>query len=195
MPAGPPPCRPLSTRPGHDDTSACAIGEIGLDYHYDLSPRDVQREVFRQQVRLRREQRLPVIIHTREADEDTIAILREEGRAQVSGVFHCFSGTAALARAALDLGFHLSFSGIVTFPKATGLRQIAADVPAERLLVETDCPYLAPVPRRGKRNEPAWVVHTAAAVAAGAGNHGFPRLDRQTTANFERLFDLTRRAR
>jgi TatD DNase family protein len=168
---------------------ACAVGEIGLDYHYDLSPREAQRDVFRAQVRYARERGLPVVIHTREADEDTLAILGAEGRAELSGVFHCFSGTAALARAALDLGFHLSFSGIVTFPKAAPLRDIAASTPADRLLVETDCPYLAPVPRRGKRNEPAWLVHTAAAVAAARGI-GAVDVDRVTTANFERLFGL-----
>jgi TatD DNase family protein len=167
--------------------AACAIGEIGLDYHYDFSPRDVQREVFRVQVRHARQTRLPVIVHTREADDDTLSILREEGAGEVRGVFHCFSGSAALARAALDLGFHLSFSGIVTFPKAGPLRDIAASAPADRLLVETDCPYLAPVPRRGKRNEPAWVVHTAEALSRVRGTP-LAEVDRLTTANFERLF-------
>jgi TatD DNase family protein len=166
---------------------ACAIGEIGLDYHYDLSPRDVQRDVFRAQVRLAREWDRPIIVHTREADDDTIAILTEEGGAAVKGVFHCFSGTAALARAALDLGFFLSFSGIVTFNRADALRAVAASVPETRLLVETDCPYLAPVPRRGSRNEPAWVVHTAAAVAAARGVAP-ERVDEATTRNFEALF-------
>jgi TatD DNase family protein len=168
-------------------SSTVALGEVGLDYHYDLSPRDVQREVFRVQVRHARVRRVPLIVHTREADDDTLAILREEGGGGVSGVFHCFSGTAALARAALDIGFHLSFSGIATFPKAGALREIAAFVPEERLLVETDCPYLAPVPCRGRRNEPAWVVHTVAAVAA-ARSVGMADLERVTTANFERLF-------
>jgi TatD DNase family protein len=166
---------------------ACAVGEIGLDYHYDLSPRDVQRDVFRAQVRYARHRRLPVIIHTREADEDTLAVLREEGEGEVEGVFHCFSGSAGLARAALELGFFLSFSGIVTFPRAAPLREIARSVPASRLLVETDCPYLAPVPRRGKRNEPAWVVHTAEELARARGT-GLDEVDRLTTANFERLF-------
>jgi TatD DNase family protein len=165
----------------------CAIGEIGLDYHYDLSPRDVQREVFRAQVRLARKRGRPVIVHTREADEDTVSILEEEGRREVQGVFHCFSGTAALADAALDLGFLLSFSGIVTFPKAEGLRSVAASAPAGRLLVETDCPYLAPVPCRGKRNEPAWVVHTAGAVAAARGVD-VQALEAATTRNFHSLF-------
>jgi len=165
----------------------CAVGEIGLDYHYDLSPREVQREVFRCQVAFARASRWPVVIHTREADEDTLAILSEEGRGEVRGVFHCFSGTAALAAAALDLGFTVSFSGIVTFPKADALRAIAASVPAERVLVETDCPYLAPVPRRGRRNEPSWVVHTADAVASVRGLSR-EDLDGVVTANFARLF-------
>jgi TatD DNase family protein len=128
-----------------------------------------------------------VIIHTREADEDTVAILEEEGRREVRGVFHCFSGSASLARAALDLGFALSFSGIVTFPRADALRAIAAEAPEDRVLVETDCPYLAPVPQRGKRNEPAWVAHTAAAVAAVRGVE-LRTLDEMTTRKFEALF-------
>ena len=166
---------------------ACAIGEIGLDYHYDLSPRAVQREVFRAQVRLARTTGRPLIIHTREADEDTLAILEEEGQGEVRGVFHCFSGTASLARAALDLGFLLSFSGIVTFPRAGALREIVSSTPADRILVETDCPYLAPVPRRGKRNEPAWVVDTAAVVAA-VRQVDLQAVDEASTRNFERLF-------
>ncbi len=165
----------------------CAIGEIGLDYHYDYSPRDVQRSVFRSQVALARETGLPVVIHTREADDDTVAIVREEGGGQVRGVFHCFSGTAALAAQALDLGFLLSFSGIVTFPKAGALRDLAASVPADRLLVETDCPYLAPMPHRGRRNEPALVAHTLAVLAEVRGV-GAGELDATVTANFARLF-------
>jgi len=166
-----------------------ALGEIGLDYHYGFSPPDIQRDVFRVQVGFAREARLPVIIHTREADADTLAILEDEGRGEVGGVFHCFSGTAELARRALDLGFLLSFSGIVTFPRAEALRAIAAATPAGRLLVETDCPYLAPVPLRGKRNEPAWVVHTATVVASmrGATPADF---DREVTATFDRVFPL-----
>lgn len=166
---------------------ACAIGEIGLDYHYDLSPRDVQRRVFRSQVGLAREMGLPIVIHTREADQDTVAIVREEGRGEVRGVFHCFSGTAALAAEALDLGFLVSFSGILTFPKADALREIAARIPADRLLVETDCPYLAPVPMRGQRNEPAWVVRTAERLAE---LRGVPpaELERVVATNFARLF-------
>jgi TatD DNase family protein len=165
---------------------ARAIGEIGLDYHYDFSARDVQRRVFGTQVRLARELGLPVAVHTREADEDTVRIIREEGRGEVEGVFHCFSGSESLAREALDLGFFLSFSGILTFPKAGSLREIASWVPADRLLVETDCPYLAPVPMRGKRNEPAWVVRTAAVIAA-ARQTELAEIDRIVTSNLSRL--------
>ena len=163
-----------------------AIGEIGLDYHYDLSPRDVQREVFRAQVRLARETGLPVVVHAREADEDTVSILRDEGAGEVRGIFHCFSGTEQLAREALDLGFLLSFSGMVTFPKAQSIRTIAAEVPADRLLAETDCPYLAPVPMRGRRNEPAFVARTVATLAE-VRRVAVNDLDRVMTSNFARL--------
>jgi TatD DNase family protein len=163
-----------------------AVGEIGLDYHYDLSPRDVQRAVFRAQVAWARETSLPVVIHTREADADTVAILEEAGGGGLAGVFHCFSGSAALARRALGLGFLVSFSGIVTFPRAGSLRDVAATVPLDRLLVETDCPYLAPVPMRGRRNEPAWVVRVAERLAEVAGV-SLADLDRQVTTNFVRL--------
>jgi TatD DNase family protein len=146
-----------------------AIGEIGLDYHYDFSPRPVQQQVFREQVRLARELELPVVIHTREADDDTLAILREEGDGDLKGVFHCFTGDRVLARAALDLGFHLSFAGIVTFPKAAPLRDVVRATPPDRLLVETDSPYLAPVPYRGKRNEPAFVARVVEAIAEVRG--------------------------
>src|SRR3989441_5631727 len=130
--------------------SAGAIGEIGLDYHYDFSPRDVQEAVFRAQLRLARELGLPVVIHTREAEEDTVAILRAEGHGRLRGVLHCFTGTPALARAGLDLGFFVSVAGIITFPKAADLRDTVRQVPLERLLTETDSPFLAPVPFRGK---------------------------------------------
>jgi TatD DNase family protein len=150
-------------------SEARAIGEIGLDYHYDFSPRDVQQEVFREQVRLARALKLPIVIHTREASDDTLAILRDEGGGDVRGVFHCFTGDRALARAALDIGFHLSFAGIVTFPKAAELRDVARDTPADRLLIETDSPYLAPVPHRGKRNEPAYVTRVVETIAEVRG--------------------------
>ena len=166
--------------------SARAIGEIGLDYHYDFAPRDVQRAVFAAQVRLARDLNLPVIIHTREADEDTIAILKDEQGA-LRGVMHCFTGDAAMARRALDLNLSLSFAGILTFPRAAELRETARSVPAERLLVETDSPYLAPVPHRGKRNEPAWVVRVLETLAETRG--AAPQLlGEQIARNFVRLF-------
>jgi TatD DNase family protein len=142
-----------------------AVGEIGLDYHYDFSPRESQRDVFREQLRLARDLRLPVVIHTREADADTFQILREERADEIGGVFHCFTGDRKMARQCLDLGFHLSLAGIVTFPRALELKEVARLVPIDRLLIETDSPYLAPVPHRGKRNEPAYVVRTADVVA------------------------------
>ena len=148
---------------------ACAIGEIGLDYHYDFSPRDVQQEIFRAQIGLARELGLPIVVHTREATADTFRIIAEAGDAAVRGVFHCFTGDAAMARAALDIGFFLSFAGIVTFPRAEELREAARLVPADRLLSETDSPYLAPVPYRGKRNEPAYVARVVEALAEARG--------------------------
>jgi len=166
---------------------ARAIGEIGLDYHYDFSPRPVQQEVFRRQVALARELDLPVVIHTREATADTFAILREAGAGALGGVFHCFSGDAAMAREALDLGFAVSFAGIVTFPKAADVREAARIVPADRLLVETDAPYLAPVPHRGTRNEPARVVHVAESLA-GVRQEPVAAVAAAVTGTFERLF-------
>jgi TatD DNase family protein len=167
--------------------SARAVGEIGLDYHYDFSPRDVQHAVFRAQVRLARELQLPVIIHTREADEDTIAILRDEGGGEVRGVLHCFTGNPALADAGLALGFYVSLAGIITFPKAAELRETVRRVPLERLLVETDSPFLAPVPYRGKRNEPAYVARVVDRLAE---MHQVTSADlaRRTADNFDTLF-------
>ena len=147
---------------------AVAVGEIGLDYHYDFSPPAAQREVFAAQARLAVSRGLPVIIHTREATDDTLDVLRETG-AGAGGVMHCFTGTVDEARRALDLGMFISLAGIVTFPKADALREVARFVPEDRLLVETDAPFLAPVPHRGKRNEPAFVMQTIAAVAEARG--------------------------
>jgi TatD DNase family protein len=168
-----------------------ALGETGLDYHYDNSPREVQREVFARQLRLARAEGLPVIIHSREADEETAEILRRELEGSgTSGVMHCFGGGPALAEAALGLGFYVSFAGNVTFKKAEPLREVAAAVPLERLLVETDCPYLAPVPHRGRRNEPAFAVETARFLAELRGvSHD--ELGRVTSENFSRLFGVT----
>ena len=169
------------------DGNVVAIGEIGLDYHYDLSPREVQQAVFRGQVRLARELQRPIVIHTREADEDTIAILRGEGDGEVAGVLHCFTGTDALATAGLELGLYVSLAGIITFPKAAGLRETVRRLPLERLLAETDSPFLAPVPYRGKRNEPAHVARVVEQLAALHGTTA-DRMAAQTTANFHTLF-------
>jgi TatD DNase family protein len=166
---------------------ARAIGEIGLDYHYDYSPHDVQLVVFRAQIRLARELGLPVVIHTREADEDTLDVLREDGKGEVRGVLHCFSGTPALARAGLDLGLYISVAGIVTFNGAAELRDTVKLVPLDRLMAETDSPFLAPVPLRGKRNEPALLSHVIATLAQ-IHQVDVTEMDRRTTANFHSLF-------
>jgi len=168
------------------------IGEAGLDYFYEHSPKDDQRRNFRAHIAASRETGLPLIVHARDADADLCQILAEEqARGAFPGLIHCFSSTEKLARTALDLGMLISISGIVTFKKADELRAIVADVPLDRLLVETDAPYLAPMPYRGKRNEPAHVVHTAAAVAA-LKNVEPERLAAQTTENFFTLFKKAR---
>lgn len=161
------------------------IGETGLDFHYDHSPREVQERVFRAHIAASHESGLPLIVHAREADDAIARILMEA--CPPAGVLHCFSSGRALAEAALDLGFYISISGIVTFRKAEELRAIVRDVPLDRLLVETDAPYLAPVPYRGKRNEPAYVAATVAAVAALKGVEA-DELAAATTDNFFRLF-------
>jgi TatD DNase family protein len=165
------------------------LGETGLDYFYDNSPRDVQQESFRRHIRAGLETGLPIVIHTREADADTMRVVKEETAGQpVKGLLHCFSSGRQLAEEALEYGFYISLSGIVTFKKSEELRAIVKDVPMDRLLVETDAPYLAPLPYRGKRNEPAYVAHTAACVAGVKGVDP-AELARQTTANFHRLFE------
>lgn len=167
--------------------AARAIGEIGLDYHYDFSPREVQQAVFRAQLQLARSRELPIVIHTREAEDDTLRILAEEGGPALRGVFHCFTGDAAAAARALATGFYLSIPGVVSFPKAEALRAALAQVPADRLLVETDSPYLAPVPHRGKRNEPAHVAKVVDHVAAARGVP--PEIvAAETDRNFDALF-------
>jgi TatD DNase family protein len=164
-----------------------AVGEIGLDYHYDFAPRDAQHAVFRAQIALARRRGLPVVIHTREAEDDTFAILAEEQAGDVPVVFHCFTGTPATARRVIDAGYHLSLAGIVTFPRALELKDVARAVPLDRLLVETDSPYLAPVPHRGKRNEPAHVAVVAEAIAALRGESP-DRIREATARNFQRIF-------
>jgi TatD DNase family protein len=169
------------------DPASRAVGEIGLDYHYDFAPKHTQQRVFRAQVQLARDRDLPIIIHTREAEDDTLAILREESRGSIRGVLHCFTGTRALAEQALALGLHISFAGIVTFPKATALRDIAPLVPENRLLCETDSPYLAPTPYRGKRNEPAWVMRVVEELAL-LRQVPAAALQARLAANFAALF-------
>ena len=165
-----------------------AIGEAGLDYHYDMSPRDVQLRVFRTHIDAARQTGLPLVIHARNADDDMIRILTDEmGRGRFSAVLHCYSSGEKLAQAGIELGLYVSFSGILTFRNSEDIRRIAALVPHDRLLVETDAPYLAPVPYRGKTNEPAYVAHTAKVLADVAGVTE-AEIARVTTANFYRLF-------
>ena len=164
-----------------------AIGEIGLDFHYDYSPRETQREVFRRQIRLARDVGLPIVVHTREADDETAAILEEEAARETGGVIHCFTGGLDLARRSLDLGLLISFSGILAFPRSEVIQAVAREVPEDRLLVETDAPFLAPPPHRGKRNEPAFVVEVARKLAAlrGVSEQG---LAEAAQRNYARLF-------
>ena len=168
--------------------AARAVGEIGLDYHYDFAPRDAQHAVFRVQIELARRRRLPIVIHTREAEDDTFRLLDEERGGDVPVVFHCFTGGPATARRVLDAGYYLSLAGIVTFPRALELKEVATLVPLDRLLVETDSPYLAPVPHRGTRNEPAHVALVAGTVAALRGEAP-ERIREATAATFRRIFN------
>lgn len=163
-----------------------AVGEIGLDYHYDFSPRETQRAVFIEQLQAAGEAGKPVVIHTREAWEDTLRILREHWRPGPGGIMHCFSGGPSEAEQAIELGFHLGFTGVITFPKALRVQEAARQAPLDRLLVETDAPYLAPASRRGKRNEPAFVLETARKLAELRGE-SFQQVAGATTGNFKRL--------
>jgi TatD DNase family protein len=164
------------------------IGEAGLDYYYDNSPREVQQQVFRTHIAAARQSRLPLVIHARDADSDMISILTEEMRAgDYDAVLHCFSSGAELARVGIGLGFYVSFSGILTFRKSDAIRRIAAALPRDRLLVETDAPYLAPEPHRGRTNEPAYVAQTARVLAETIGI-GDDEVAQITTENFYRLF-------
>ena len=176
----------LVAKSGHE--KCVGIGEAGLDYYYDRSPRDIQRRVFRTQIAAARQAGLPIVVHSRDADEDMAEILSGEiGQGPFKGVLHCFSSSRRLALKAVDLGFYISFSGILTFKNAHDLRETAKLVPADRLLVETDAPFLAPVPKRGKRNEPGFVAHTAQKLAEIRGISTESLID-LTTENFFTLF-------
>ena len=172
-------------------TKVIAWGEIGLDFYYDHSPRDVQMEVFRRQIRTAKQLNLPIIIHSRDADDETVEILRQtcSDKDFRGGIMHCFGGTPQMARDLMEIGFMISFAGNVTFKKAENLRDAAKVVPLDKLLIETDCPFLTPVPFRGKRNEPSFVAHTAKFLADFYGIE-FEKLANQTTDNFVNFFDL-----
>ncbi|MDX1443667.1 MAG: TatD family hydrolase [Gammaproteobacteria bacterium] len=171
------------------DERCVAIGETGLDYHYDQVPREVQQERFRRHVRAAVKTDKPLVIHTRDAREDTIRILKEEGAEHCGGVLHCFTESLEMAEAVLPLNFCISFSGIVSFRNAESLREVARKLPQDRILVETDAPYLAPVPKRGKENQPAWVKHVAECIAETRGD-SLADVAKYTTRNTERLFRI-----
>jgi TatD DNase family protein len=172
------------------DPRVVAIGEIGLDYHYDHSPRDVQREVFMKHVALARETNRPVIIHNRESTDDLLSLLTSEEARDVRGILHSFTESAEIARKLIDLGHYISFSGIITFRTAEALRQTAASLPPDRVLIETDTPYLAPVPFRGRDNEPAFVIKIAELLAS-LWKMDLGDVAATTTANFEKVFSVT----
>jgi len=166
-----------------------AIGEMGLDYHWDKSPKDVQKEVFRKQIRLAKKVNMPIIIHNREATEDIISLLQEEDAKEIGGIMHCYNDSADHIQACLDMNFYISLGGPVTFKNATHPKEVAVQVPIDRLLVETDAPFLAPHPNRGKRNEPAYVTLVAEQIAQLRGIR-FDELSKATTENAFRLFKL-----
>ncbi len=168
-----------------------AIGEMGLDYHWDKSPKDVQKDVFRRQIRLAKKVKLPIVIHNRDATADVVEILREEGAGEVGGIMHCYSGSVEVAKECLDMNFYISLGGPVTFKNAKKPKEVAEAVPLEKLLIETDCPYLAPHPYRGKRNEPAYVKLVAEQIAELKGL-AFEEVAQATTENAKRLFGISR---
>jgi len=184
-----PPLSPPLGKEGVSGDKVVAIGEIGLDYHYDNSPRDIQRKVFRKQLLLAKELDLPVVIHSREAKEDTLNIVKECGVGK--GVFHCFSGDLEMAKKVIAMGFHISIAGPVTFKKAMNLQKVAKAIPDQYLLIETDAPYLTPEPFRGRRNESAYIIHTAEAISKIRGVT-FEDIARITTLNAKRLFGMSR---
>jgi TatD DNase family protein len=176
--------RELSAHP-----KVVALGEMGLDYHWDKSPKEIQKEVFKKQIQLAREVNLPIIIHNREATSDIVEILKEEGAAEVGGIMHCFSGSVETAKECLDMNFYISLGGPVTFKNAKKPKEVAEAVPLDRLLIETDCPYLAPHPYRGKRNEPAFVKLVAEQIAELKGI-SYDEVAKATTENAKKLFDI-----
>ncbi|MGJ9385879.1 TatD family hydrolase [Salipaludibacillus sp. CF4.18] len=167
-----------------------AIGETGLDYHWDKSPKDIQKDIFRKQIHLAKRVKLPIIIHDREAHEDIVQVLQEENAAEVGGIMHCFAGDMEIANACLDMNFHLSFGGPVTFKNAVLPKEVVKEVPLDRLLIETDAPFLAPHPNRGKRNEPAYVKLIAEKIAE-LRNITYEELASATSANAKKLFGVT----
>ncbi|NPC94934.1 TatD family hydrolase [Bacillus sp. WMMC1349] len=166
-----------------------ALGEMGLDYHWDKSPKDVQKEVFRKQIALAKEVNLPIVIHNRDATEDVITILREEGAEQVGGIMHCFTGSAEIARECIDMNFYISFGGPITFKNAKKPKEVAKQIPIDRVLIETDCPYLTPHPFRGKRNEPSYVKFVAEQIAELKGLT-YEEVAAKTTENAKKLFNM-----
>ncbi|MCA1037774.1 TatD family hydrolase [Bacillus infantis] len=168
-----------------------AIGEMGLDYHWDKSPKDVQKDVFRRQIRLAKKVKLPIVIHNRDATADVVEILREEGAGEVGGIMHCYSGSVEVAKECLDMNFYISLGGPVTFKNAKKPKEVAEEIPLEKLLIETDCPYLAPHPYRGKRNEPAYVKLVAEQIAELKGL-AFEEVAEATAENAKRLFGINR---
>jgi TatD DNase family protein len=178
----------LSSLLGHP--KVVAVGEIGLDYHYDFAPRETQKTVFIEQMAISARMRKPIVIHTREAWDDTLDLIERYWTPHgIGGIMHCFSGAPDAAKRAIDLGFYLSFGGIVTFPKALDVQESAKQAPRDRILIETDSPYLAPVPKRGKRNEPALMVHTARKLAELRGE-SFEEVSLRTSENLRRLLNL-----
>ncbi|MFS0656651.1 TatD family hydrolase [Bacillus sp. 179-C3.3 HS] len=166
-----------------------AIGEMGLDYYWDKSPKDVQKEVFRRQIALAKEVNLPIIIHNRDATEDVVTILKEEGAAEVGGIMHCFTGSLDTAKACMDMNFYISFGGPVTFKNAKKPKEVVKGIPSDRLLIETDCPYLTPTPFRGKRNEPSYVKYIAEQIAE-LREISFEELAELTTENAKKVFRI-----
>ena len=166
-----------------------ALGEMGLDYHWDKSPKDIQKEVFRKQISLAKRVKLPIIIHNREATHDIVEILKEEGAEEVGGIMHCFSGSIETAKECMNLNFYISFGGPVTFKIAKNVKEVAAQIPLDKLLIETDCPYLTPHPFRGKRNEPSYVKLVAEEIAQ-LKNLSFDEIARKTTTNAKKLFGI-----